>query len=49
MDDKIPTAIKEIAHKTTSKEMLPLPETHQTPVSNAEKWDTLPEIAQSTD
>jgi len=41
------TATKETAPKTTSKEMLPQLGTRQTPASNAEKWDTTPETAQS--
>ncbi len=40
------TDIKAIDPKATSKGMLPPPETLQTLVSNAAKWDTLPEIAQ---
>jgi len=38
---------KEIALKTTSKEMLLPPETHRTPASNAEKKDTTLETAQN--
>jgi len=41
-----PTTTKGIA---PFKEMQPLRETPQTHASNAEKWDTLPEIAQNID
>ncbi len=39
------TTIKVADPRTTSKEMLPLPETLQMHASNAEKWDTLLETA----
>jgi len=47
MDKGTPTAIRAIDPKTTFKEMPPLPETLRTHAFNAEKWDTLPETAQS--
>jgi len=46
-DDKTPIAIRETACRTASKEMLLPLETCQTPVSNAEKWDTSPGTAQN--